>query len=77
MPTSTSSKIKVGVYSLSLLTTEIAKEMRDNSPPEATELITTQDSIAQSLQALSGASASLEGLQQQKFSSKATRPKLG
>jgi hypothetical protein len=36
MPTSTSSKIKVGVYSLSLLTTEIAKEMRDNSPPEAT-----------------------------------------
>jgi hypothetical protein len=29
-------QIKVGVYSLSLLTTEIAKEMRDNSPPEAT-----------------------------------------
>ncbi|CAC9435610.1 DNA repair protein RecN [uncultured Gammaproteobacteria bacterium] len=33
---------------------------------QITELITTQDSIAQSLQALSGASASLEGLQQQK-----------
>jgi DNA repair protein RecN (Recombination protein N) len=33
---------------------------------QITELITTQDSIAQSLQALSSASASLEGLQQQK-----------
>jgi DNA repair protein RecN (Recombination protein N) len=49
--------------------------MRDNSPPEATFfkalkslpiLVRTKNSIAQSLQALSGASASLEGLQQQK-----------
>jgi hypothetical protein len=36
IPTSTSSKIKVGVYSLSLLTTEIAKEIRESSPPDAT-----------------------------------------